>query len=97
MMKSSTGPGQGTEDSIKQTLNPKCLSQDIPPTKYIAHRDRITISRASSQLSSRQSGLGCSTNQVGRSAKATIQKIQCAPPEGAGAGAGRVIQRTNIR
>src|SRR5271157_1520208 len=97
MMKSSTVFGQGTAHSIKQTLNPKCLSQDFPPTIYIAQRDKITISRVSSQLSSRQSGLACSTSQVGRSAKAAIQKTQCAPREGAGPGEGRVIQRINIR
>src|ERR1700730_17564551 len=97
MMKFSTALGQGIDDSIKQTLNPKCLSQDFPPTKYIAQRDRITISRVSSQLSNRQSGFGCSTSQVGRSAKAAIQKAHCAPCEGAGPGEGRVIQRINIR
>src|SRR5271166_4329140 len=97
MMKSSTALGQGTAHSIKQRLNPKCLSQDFPPTKYIAQRNRITISRVSSQLSNRQSGLGCSTSQVGRSAKAAIQKTQCAPREGAGPGEGRVIQRIKKR
>src|SRR5271157_5670397 len=97
MMKFSTVLGQGTENSIKQMLNPKCLSQDFPPTKYIAQSDRTTISRVSSQLSDRQSGLGCSTSQVGRNAKAAIQKAHCAPREGAGPGEGRVIQRVNIR
>jgi hypothetical protein len=33
MTKSSTALGHGTDTNIKQMLNPKCLSQDLPPTK----------------------------------------------------------------
>jgi hypothetical protein len=33
MTKSSTALGHGTDTNMKQMLNAKCLSQDLPPTK----------------------------------------------------------------
>jgi len=57
----------------------------------------VTISTLSSQLISRQSGLGCSTSQVGRNARPAIQKNHFALRESAGSVGGRVIQRTKNR
>ena len=52
----------------------------------------MTISKASSQLINRQSGLGCSTSHVGRRANPAVQKSHLASVECGNCTAGRVLQ-----
>ena len=53
----------------------------------------MTTSKAKNQLSPRQSGLGCSTSQVGRKVKAAIQNTHLAAAQEAGSVGGRLSQR----
>src|SRR5271166_3139246 len=97
MTEFSTGAGHGTDANMKQTLNAKCPSQDLPPAKYIAHSDRATTSKARSQLINLQSGFGCAISQVGSSAIPAVQNIHFAAVERGNSAGGRVLHRIRKR
>ena len=59
--------------------------------------DSATISKASSQLINCQSGLGCSTSQVGSRANPAVQKTHFATAECANSTRGRDLQRIRKR